>query len=226
MAITERLFTALEVHDRNAIARFSTLLESRVGAGFTDDVFLWAAAQARGDSVAVIKWRDRKEGLSRTDYMQTLVRITLHSAALSLPLMDARWATTILQREATTAPERVGAALSNLASGFAEGRLDIGDASFGAIYGPQWVGTLMQIALIEPAYRPPAIASLAQEAAGGYRLVLSYPAHSCGGRPSRIASERSVGSRAVIPPERWPRCAAFTHSPRATRRRLARMIGS
>ena len=38
LAITERLFTALEAHDRDAIARFSALLESRVGAGFTDDV--------------------------------------------------------------------------------------------------------------------------------------------------------------------------------------------
>jgi hypothetical protein len=36
--------------------------------------------------------------------------------------------------------------------------------------GPEWAGTLIQQALIEPVYRPMAAATLAQEAAGQYRL--------------------------------------------------------
>jgi hypothetical protein len=217
LAITERLFTALEVHDRDAIARFSALLEARVGAGFSDDFFLWAAAQALGDSAAAIKWRDRKDGLSRTDYMQKLVRIALHSAALALPLDDARWAGRSLEREATTAPEQVGLSLSNLAIGFAEGRSTIPDASFGEAFGPQWVGTLLQSALIDPVYRPAATATLAQEAAGGYRLVLSGtrlrwpPVQDCFGTLLRLGGRDTTGAVAAI--RRLHAFAASDHPP-------------
>ena len=169
LAINERLFTALVAHDHDAIARFSALLEPRVGAGFTDDVFLWAASQALGDSTKARYWRDRKEGLSRTDYMQKLVRISLHSAALSLPLSDAQWANEILRRDAATTPEQLATILSNLAIRFAGGRSDLGNVDIG-LEAPQWASTLIQQAMIEPSYRPVGAASIAAEEAGRYRI--------------------------------------------------------
>ena len=156
--------------------------------------------------------------------MQKLVRITLHSAALSLPLDDARWATRILEREAATAPERVGSDLSNLAIGFAEGRSEIRDATFGEAFGPQWVGTLVQVALIEPIYRLAAIATLAQEAAGRYRLTVSGarlrwpPAQDCFGTLVRLGAGDTTGAVGAA-----RRLHAFAE--RANLRRLVRTIG-
>jgi hypothetical protein len=193
LAIGDRLFTALEAHDRDAIARLSKLLESRVASGFADDMLLWAAARALGDSAAAIKWRDRHPAPSRTDYMQKLTKVTLHSAAVSLPLGDARWALDILEREATTPPEHVAATLGRLAVRFAEGRADVGEANIGGI-GSQWAGTIAQQALIETAYRPMAVAVLSQEAAGGYRLSIGTttmrwpPVQDCFGALLRVAS--------------------------------------
>ena len=169
LAINERLFAALVAHDRAAIARFSALLEPRVGAGFNDDVFLWAASQALGDSTKAKYWRDRREGLSRTDYMQKLVRISLHSAALSLPLSDAQWANDVLRREAATTPEQLATVLSNLAIRFAAGRSDLGNVDIG-LEGAQWASTLTQQAMIDPAYRALGAASIAGEEAGRYRI--------------------------------------------------------
>ncbi len=192
-AISDRLFTALEAHDRDGIARLSKLLESRLASGFADDMLLWAAARALGDSAAAIKWRDRHPTPSRTDYMQKLTKITLHSAALSLPLDDARWALDILQREGATPPEHVAATLGRLAVRFAEGRADVGDMNLDGI-GSQWAGTLVQQALIEPAYRSMGVSVLDQEAAGGYRLSIGAatmrwpPVQDCFGTMLRLAS--------------------------------------
>jgi len=191
-AISDRLFTALEARDLDGIARVSKLLESRLASGFADDMLLWAAARALGDSAAAIKWRDRHPTPSRTDYMQKLTKITLHSAALSLPLNDARWALDILQRDAATPQEHLAATLGRLAVRFAEGRADVGAANIDGI-GSQWAGTLVQQALIEPTYHAMAVSVLDQEAAGGYRLSLLAttvrwpPVHDCFGTLLRVA---------------------------------------
>jgi len=204
LAIGERLFTALEVHDRDGIARFSRLFESRVSSGYTDDYLLWAAAKALGDSAAAAKWRDRKEGLNRTDYMQKLVKITLHSADLGLPLSDARWAGSILDREAATAAEQVGASLGRLAVRFAEGRADLRDIDLGEQFGPEWGATLIQQALIDPAYHALGTATLAKENAGQYRITLAGrsvrwpPVQDCFATLLRLTSGDTTGAAAAI----------------------------
>ena len=217
LAISGRLFTALETHDRDAIARFSKLLESRVAAGFTDDYLLWAAAVALGDTTAAAKWRDRKDGLSRTDYMQKLVKIALHSANLALPLGDARWAASILDREAATAPEQVGASISRLAIGFAEGRSDLADVDRGGQFGPQWAATLIQQALIDPAYRSLGTSTLAKEEAGRYRIasdggsVRWPPIQDCLATSLRLTSGDTTGAAGAI--RRLHAFAASNHPP-------------
>jgi len=217
LAIGERLFTALEARDRGATARFSKLFDSGSASGFPDDLLRWAAARALGDTTVAIKWRDRKEGLSRTDYMQKLVKIALHSAALSLPLADARSAVDVLQRDAATDPERIAAALGNAAVRFAEGKADIGDANFGQRYGPQWAATLIQQATIEPAYRPMGVSILDQEAAGGYRLPLGKtllrwpPVQDCFGTLLRLGRGDTTG--AVAATHRLHSFATSEHPP-------------
>jgi tRNA A-37 threonylcarbamoyl transferase component Bud32 len=204
LAIGERIYTALAARDTAATARFAGLLEARVASGFTDDMLLWAVARARGDSATAIRWRDRTDALSRTDVMQKLVKIGLHSAAFGLPLGDARWASDSLQRAAATAPEQIGAGLVRLALGFAQGRTNLGDVSSGQDLGPQWVGGLVQQALIEPAYRAMAASALAQEAAGRYRLpaangpVTWPPTQDCFGALFRVTGGDTSGAAAAI----------------------------
>ena len=202
LAISDRIFTAIEAGDRDATERFAKLFEGRVAAGFTDDGMLWAAARALGDSAAAIRWRDRRDGLSRTDYMQKLTKIALHSAALGMDLGDARWAVSTLRREATTVPEHVAATLGDLAILFAEGRANAGDASLREVPGPQWVGTIVQQALIEPAYRSLGTATLAAEAAGQYRLTSDGgprwpPTQDCYGTLHQVAGGDISGAAAA-----------------------------
>ena len=217
LAIGARLFTALQAHDREGVARVSRLFESRVSSGFADDYLLWAAASALGDTAAVAKWRNRKDGLSRTDYMQKLVEIALYSAALSLPLADARWATSALEREAVTGPEQVGASLGRLAVRFAEGRSDLGDVGLGMQFGPQWASTLVQQALIEPAYHTLGAATLAEEEAGRYRITLAGvsvrwpPVQDCFATLFRLTGGDTTGATAAI--RRLRAFAANNHPP-------------
>jgi tetratricopeptide (TPR) repeat protein len=169
-ALGARLYSALSTRDRPTVAHLAGLLESRVAEGFTDDFLLWAAARSRGDSAAALRWRDRSVGLSRTDFMQKLVKISLFSVQLGLPLADARWAPGRLRRDAATDQERGGSLLADFAVRFAEGRTGLVDQP--EQYGPGWVATVVQQALIEPAYRSMAARLLVAEAGGGYRLHL------------------------------------------------------
>jgi hypothetical protein len=107
--------------------------------------------------------------MSRTDYLQKLTKIALHSASLGLPLDDARRTTATLERDATTDDEHVGALLADLAVRFAEGG-DLPAHPDGAVTGPGWAMTIIQQGLIERAYRGAAAATLAQENAGAFRL--------------------------------------------------------
>jgi len=204
LAISERLYTALAARDTAATSRFAGLLQGRVTSGFADDFYLWAAARALGDSAGALRWRNRMDGLSRTDVMQKLAKMALHSAALALPLDDARWAVDTLQREAATVPERVGAGLSRLAVRFAAGRTDLGDVNIVPGNGPQWAGTLIQQALIEPVYRPMAAATLAQEAAGQYRLPAGGgaipwpPTQDCFAALYRLAGGDTAGAAGAL----------------------------
>ena len=168
-AAEQRLYPAIQARDTQATLRYARLLERHVAAGFNDNFMLWAAARALGDSAAAAKWRNQMTGQRRTDYMQAVVRIALHSAQL-LPLGDARWAVATLWRDAGTDPERLAALLADLALRFAEGRSDLGDVQGGQPSGPGWGGTLIQQALIEPAYRSVAAKVVADESADGYRL--------------------------------------------------------
>jgi tRNA A-37 threonylcarbamoyl transferase component Bud32 len=170
IALGARLYAALAARDHRTIAHLAGLLESRVADGFTDDFLLWAAARSRGDSAAAIRWRDRSAGLSRMDFMQKLVKISLFSVQLGLPLDDARSVADTLRRQAATDPEGVGALLADLALRFAEGRTELRE--FNAPYGPGWAASMVQQALIEPAYGSVGAAMIAAEAAGAYRLPM------------------------------------------------------
>jgi len=203
LAIGARLFTAIAARDRDATARFSKLLESRVASGFTDDVLLWAAARATGDGAAAIRWRNRAEKMSRTDYMQKLVVMSLHSVAFRLPLDDARWAADTLRREAVTLEERIGETLGRLAVRFAAGKLDLGNAQL-PVESSQWEAGLIQQALIEPAYRPLAADILAQLAAGKYGVPTSGgsvrwpPTEDCSGALFRVTGGDTTGAAESI----------------------------
>jgi tRNA A-37 threonylcarbamoyl transferase component Bud32/tetratricopeptide (TPR) repeat protein len=202
VAVGARLYGALIDRDDSAITRVGDLFKTRVAAGFSDDFLLWAAARMRGDSAEALRWRDRREGLSRTDYMQKLVKIVLFGVQFGLPLSDPRWAANVLRREATTAAERAGALLGDLAVSFAEGRAELGDVT--APYGPGWAATMIQQALIEPAYRGMAAAVLAHEATGGYRLTapageVRWPTvQYCHGQLLRMAGGDTSGTAAAI----------------------------
>ena len=170
-AMDTRIYVAAQSHDSVAIVRFKGLFERHVASGFGDHFILWVAARTLGDSVAAIKWRDPSVTPGRTDKYQTLIRIALHSAQYALPLGDAQWAAARLQRDATAENERLGAQLAVLAVRFAEGRSDPGDFVAGNVIGPSWAATLIQQALVEPAYHALGAKMIAEEAAGAYRLL-------------------------------------------------------
>ena len=203
VAISERLFAAMLSRDRAATARFASLLETRVASGFADDYLLWAAARALGDSAAAIRWRDRKEGLSRVDYLQKLTKIPLHSAAFGLPLDDARWAVDALRREATADVERDGAILIDLAVRFAEGSAMPAKVDLSGPFGPSWATNLIQQGTIDAAYRDVAAATVAREASGGYRLSTTGltrwpPIQLCFAELHRVTSGDTSGTRDAI----------------------------
>ena len=185
------------------VARFAKLLEERVSAGFADDFYLWAAARMRGDSVNAIRWRDRMDGLSRTDRMQKLIRISLFSSLYALPSSDARWAVRTMEQEAAEDSERVGVLLGRLALRFSEGRSDVGEVR--APYGPGWVASFVQQSLIEPAYRGLGRRMLADEAAGAYllatpdrRLIRWPPVQLCHAQLMKVTDGDTTGTAAAI----------------------------
>lgn len=203
-AVSERLFTALLARDHDAIVKFAKLLESRVAAGFSDDMLLWAAARALGDSATAMRWRDRKAGMSATDYLQKLTKIPLHSAALALPLGDARYAAAILGRDATTDNERTGAVLADMAVRFAEGGDMPAQHDIGPVWGAGWATSLIQQGLIDRGYRVLAATTLARENAGDYRLasdgrsVRWPPIQLCFGELYRVSGGDTTTARQSI----------------------------
>ena len=202
LAIGERLFTAMAVRDTSAISRFSKLFEAHVTSGFADDAFLWAAAFSSGDSATAIRWRNHNTGLSHTDVLQKLVKISLHSAAFALPLSAARWAGDSLQRAATTAQDVLAAGLVRLALGFAQGKTELGDVNSGKSTSANWAATLIQQSLIEPGYRAMAASVLAQEAAGKYRLPSTAirwpPIQDCFGTLYQVVGGDTARAAAAI----------------------------
>jgi hypothetical protein len=204
LAISERLFVAMQAGEHQATARYARLFEPRVASGFADDMILWAAARTLGDSAAAARWRDRTVGLSRTDVMQRLIKVTLHSAAFALPLGDAHWAVGRLEREAVTPEEHGGALLADLAVRFAEGRALPGDIRPGEAFGPGWAANLIQQGVIDAAYRGVAGAAIATEAAGGYRLraagsVMQWPpVQLCYGELYRVTGGDTTGTAETV----------------------------
>jgi hypothetical protein len=134
--------------------------------------------------------------------MQKLVKTALFGVQFGLPLADSRWAVATLRREAATDAVRGAAQLSALAVQFAEGTVELGAVS--APYGPGWAATLIQQALIVPAYRSMAAAVAAEEAGGGYRLATSGgevrwpPVQLCYGQLLRVAGGDTSGTAAAI----------------------------
>ena len=203
IAIGARLGAAVATRDTAAVTRFAKVLEARVENGFADDFLLWAAARVLGDSVTAIRWRDRMDGLDRTDRMQKLVKISLFGSLYALPASDARWAVRRMRQEASDDVERGGALLGDLAVRFSEGRAEVGDVS--APYGPGWVTTLVQQALIEPAYRGLATKAIADEATGAYRVAMPDgrqirwpPVQFCLAQLVRLTGGDTTGTVAAI----------------------------
>ena len=202
-AISVRLFAAMRRGDTAATVRIARLLGTRVDSGFTDDMFLWAAARTLNDSAGAMRWRDPKETLSRAEHIQRLTKLPLHSATFALPMADAELAARTLEDEATTREERSGAILVNLAVRFAEGRSVPAEAQVDR-YGPGWAATLIQQGAIEPAYRSVAAEALRRETAGGYRLPTSGdpmrwpPLQLCYGELHRVAGGDTSNTRDAI----------------------------
>jgi tRNA A-37 threonylcarbamoyl transferase component Bud32/tetratricopeptide (TPR) repeat protein len=215
LAISYRIFVAIQAGDREATARYTRLFEPRVASGFADDFILWAAARSLGDSATALKWRNRTEGLSHTDIMQKLIRMSLHSADFALPLGDARWAVETLAREATTSREHGGAVLADLAVRFAEGRASPTDLRPGEVWGPGWATSLIQQGVIDPAFRGMAGAAVAAEAAGAYRLggtgtTRWPPVQLCYGEVYRVTGGDTTGTADAV---RQLRAFAATEHP-------------
>jgi len=157
-AIQERIFTALRARDSAATVRYAALYtrtaSNNATPGLFDDVTLWAAALAVGDSTAARKWRDRDVGMTRDNRISKLTVIALHSGDFALPLDDARWAIATLRPQVATSSDRIGLALAEAAVAFASGK---GQAEiFGAptAAAPALRGVFVEQALIEPLYRP------------------------------------------------------------------------
>jgi hypothetical protein len=169
LAIQWRIYGAMEAGDTAATRRDARLLEARVVSGFADDYLLWAAARVAGDRAAAVRWRDRTEGMGRTDVSQKRVKLILHSAAFALPLADAHAVLEQVRRDATT-DQDIGLWLGEEALRFAEGRTYVWGRSWEGRAGSGGAETILQQALIEPAYRPVAATVLAQERAGMFGI--------------------------------------------------------
>jgi tetratricopeptide (TPR) repeat protein len=198
--VEARVYVAAQSDDVPGTARYAKLLERHVASGFSDAFTLWVAARAQGDSASAEKWRGPQAGQGRIDNLQVLIRIALHSAQFALPLADARWAVDRLKREASTDVERIGALLADAAVGFAEGRSDPGDVHGARAIGPGWAATLIQQSLVEPAYRGLGTKTIADEAAGAYRLstptgmVRWAPIQDCYATLSRVKDGDTTGT--------------------------------
>ena len=213
LAIQWRIYGAMEAGDTAATRRYAKLLEARVASGFADDYVLWAAARAAGDSAAAVRWRDRTEGR---------LPLILHSAAFALPLADAHLVLERVRRDATTDADRTGLWLGEEALGFAEGRSGVGDLSWELRLGSGGAGTILQQALIEPAYRPVAATVLAQERAGMFGIpgpsgiptpggARWPPVRDCYGTLLRVTGGDTAGAGAAL--ARLRAFAATDHPP-------------
>ena len=228
LAIQWRIYAAMEAGDTAATRRYARLLEARVVSGFADDYLLWATARVAGDSAVAVRWRDRTEGMGRTDVIQKRLKLILHSAAFALPLADAHLVLEQVHRDATTDADRAGLRLGEEALGFAEGRTDVGVLSWELRLGSGGAGTILQQALIEPAYRPVAATVLAQERAGEFGIpgpsgsptpggARWPPLRDCYGTLLRVTGGDTIGAAAALarlrvfaatdhpplPPEEW-----------------------
>ncbi|MEP6591771.1 MAG: serine/threonine-protein kinase [Gemmatimonadota bacterium] len=155
--VQERIFTALRANDSSATVRYAALygrlVEQHAVSGMFDNLTLWSAARAVGDSSAARKWRERNVGMTHDNRASTLGVIALHSGNFALPLDDARWAVTTLRREVVTDVDRIGLMLAESALGFAAGQAEP------VALLPPWVSSpilqagAIEQALIEPLYR-------------------------------------------------------------------------
>jgi hypothetical protein len=158
--------------------------------------------------------------VNRIDYLQKLVKISLHSVALRMPLADAHWAVDNLLREAGTPAERIGASLSDQAVRFATGRSDTAKFSWTDAFGPQGAATLIQQALIDPGYRSMGAKAIAQEAAGQYRLTTATgtvrwpPVQDCFAALYRMEGGDTTGVAGAL--RRLRAFAAIDHPPVAS----------
>ena len=156
-AVQERIFTALRARDSAATVRYSALYartaEQPAGSGFFDDVTLWSAARAVGDSAGARKWRDRNVAMTRDNRASKLTVIALHSGDFALPLDDARWAVATLRPEVATNSDRIGLMLAEAAVEFASGKAE--PTVFATKSGGLGLSAnAIEQALIEPLYRP------------------------------------------------------------------------
>ena len=185
-ALRQRLYLAVLVRDREAIERLVHLLDSGANAGAGEYSVLWAAAAAMGDSAGALRWRSRFPAAS-------MVLIALVSAQDALPLADARWANATLRREGATVQERGTAQLGEYAVALAEGRVvDSWDGFMGS-RSPWDEAGLVRQAVVEPQYRPQALARL-----GEMNSTDWPPLRDCFGEMLRVTSGDTSGTRRAI----------------------------
>ncbi len=192
-AIRERLYLAVFVRDSTAIRRMASLLKSRIDSGSGDPGGLWAAALALGDTADARRWRMLTEETSHFDFMGRLVFIPLVSAQDALPLADGRWANATLRQEGATAQERATAQLGEYAVALAEGRVMESWDGFMGSPTPWDEANLVRQAVVEPQYRPQALARLARMDAAEWP-----PLRDCFAEMLRATSGDTSGTRRAI----------------------------
>jgi tRNA A-37 threonylcarbamoyl transferase component Bud32/tetratricopeptide (TPR) repeat protein len=169
-AVEQRLFLSTWQRDSAATRRLAPLMDHAVRLGYADGTMSWAAAVTLGDTAAARGWLRYPRDSSGRNYAQRLVKVALHSVQAGLPLNDARWSNATLRRAGATDGERHAAWLGEQAVAAADGSPSLADG-FSAGDTPWGAASLIELALVEPAYRPLAAGVIARSDPSMYRVV-------------------------------------------------------
>lgn len=174
-AVEERLFLSTWQRDTATTRRLAPLMDQAVRLGYADGTMSWAAAVTLGDTAAARRWLQYPRDSSGRNYAQRLVKVALHSVQTGLPLSDARWSSATLRRDGETDGERRAAWLGEQAVAAADGRPSLANG-FSAGDAPWGAASLIELALIEPAYRQLAAQMIARNDPSMYRVATRGPA--------------------------------------------------
>ena len=163
----------------------------------------WAAAVTLGDSAGARRWLRYPRDSSGRNYAQRLVKIPLHSVQIGFPLGDARWANAALRRDCATEAERRAAWLGEQAVAAADGSQALAGGSWPGD-APWAAASLIELALIEPAFRPLTARMIARNDPGMFRVAARAgavdwpPVRDCFVELFRVSGGDTSSTRAAI----------------------------